>query len=71
MAGNKIGGAKAAQTNKEKYGEDFYVNIGKKGADSCIKKQAEGIAKPRGFAFNRELAKSAGAIGGAKSRRTK
>lgn len=31
MAGSKAGGAKAAATNKEKYGPDFYRNIGKLG----------------------------------------
>lgn len=30
MAGTKLGGQKAAQTNKERHGEDFYSNIGKK-----------------------------------------
>ena len=27
MAGTKIGGQKAAATNKKKYGSDFYSNI--------------------------------------------
>lgn len=31
MSGSIIGGRKAAQTNKEKYGEDFYVRIGSRG----------------------------------------
>ncbi len=31
MAGTKEGGAKAALRNKEKYGEDFYKNIGSTG----------------------------------------
>lgn len=31
MSGNKIGGIKAAKTNKEKHGEDFYKRIGSKG----------------------------------------
>jgi general stress protein YciG len=30
MAGNKEGAAKAAKTNKEKYGENFYKEIGRK-----------------------------------------
>lgn len=34
MAGTKAGGQKAAATNKAKYGEDFYKNIGKKGGES-------------------------------------
>ena len=70
MAGTITGGQKAAATNKEN-DPDFYKRIGKMGADSYIEKQRQGIAKPRGFAYNRELAKTAGAIGGAKSKRTK
>ena len=31
MAGTKAGGAKAAATNREKYGKDFYSRIGQKG----------------------------------------
>lgn len=60
MAGNKIGGMKARETNKRKYGENFYKNIG-----------AEGGKKGRtgGFHVNRELAKVAGAKGGRISRR--
>lgn len=62
MAGNKLGGAKASQRNKELYGEDFYRNIGKKG----------GLRKvPKGFALNPELAVSAGRLGGTISKRKK
>ena len=59
MAGNKIGGAKAAATNKARYGEDFYAKIGKIGG-----KKSTG-----GFAANRELASAAGRKGGQISRR--
>ena len=31
MAGTKVGGLRAAETNKRKYGEDFYARIGAKG----------------------------------------
>ena len=31
MPGTKLGGQKAAQTNKEKYGEEFYAKIGAEG----------------------------------------
>lgn len=31
MAGSIIGGRKARDTNLEKYGKDFYANIGRKG----------------------------------------
>jgi len=62
MAGTKKGGLKARETNKRLYGEDYYVRIGKVGG----KKGHTG-----GFYANRELAKSAGAIGGAISKRGK
>lgn len=60
MAGTKTGGAKAAQTNKELYGEDFYAKIGAIGG----RKGTTG-----GFYANRELARIAGAKGGRRSRR--
>ncbi len=63
MAGTKIGGIKAAQTNKAKYGSDFYGKIGAKGGK---------LGKTGGFAAGergRELARIAGAKGGLKSRR--
>lgn len=60
MAGTKTGGAKAAQTNKERYGEDFYKTIGSIGG----KKGTTG-----GFWADRELAKRAGKLGGTISRR--
>ena len=31
MSGNKIGGIRAAKTNKAKYGDNFYKEIGAKG----------------------------------------
>ena len=60
MAGTKTGGAKAAQTNRERYGEDFYKTIGSTGG----KKGTTG-----GFWADRELAKRAGKLGGTISRR--
>ena len=62
MAGTKAGGKAAASTNKTKYGGDFYAKIGAKGGK---------LGRTGGFASNRELARTAGAKGGAKSRRTK
>lgn len=64
MPGNKIGGKKAAATNKERYGEDYYVRMGAKGGKAPNK-------SPKGFAANRELARTAGAKGGRISKRTK
>jgi general stress protein YciG len=62
MAGTKAGGRKAAATNKQKYGAEFYAKIGAEGG----KKGHTG-----GFFANRELARIAGARGGRISRRTK
>lgn len=66
MAGTKIGGARAAAENKARWGADFYSRIGKIGGSRGNK---DGAIK--GFAANRELARTAGAIGGRKSRRGK
>jgi general stress protein YciG len=68
MAGTKIGGQRAAATNKAKhdaeyrakYGMGFYAYIGSQGGK---------LGKTGGFAANRELASIAGAKGGAISRR--
>ncbi len=60
MAGTAAGGAKAAATNKAKYGKDFYARIGQMGGK---------IGRTGGFFANRELAREAGRRGGMKSRR--
>lgn len=60
MPGTKLGGQRAAATNKAKYGDNFYANIGAKGG-------AKGHTG--GFYANRELARTAGAKGGTISRR--
>lgn len=60
MAGTKEGGKKAAKTNMERHGEDFYRNIGRQGGRS---------GHTGGFAANPTLAKIAGAKGGRISRR--
>lgn len=60
MAGTKAGGLKAAETNKRKYGSDWYSRIGKKGGKN---------GHTGGFAANPELARLAGAKGGRISRR--
>lgn len=62
MPGNKAGGIKARDTNRARYGEDFYKRIGAVGG----KKGTTG-----GFWANRELARIAGAKGGKVSRRGK
>lgn len=62
MAGTKIGGMKAAATNKQKHGSDFYAKIGAKGGRN---------GHTGGFAANPQLARIAGAKGGRISRRSK
>lgn len=57
--GNRRGGQKAAATNKERHGQDFYVEIGRKGGQK---------SRGGGFAANPELARIAGRKGGMKSR---
>lgn len=63
MSGTRVGGKKAAETNKKRYGKDFYKKIGAKGGKKT------GVKK--GFAANPELASKAGRKGGRKSRRGK
>lgn len=69
MCGNRTGGLKAAKTNIEKHGKEFYREIGRKGgkagntggfASNVIGK--DGLTGP-------ERAKVWGAIGGHKSKR--
>lgn len=62
MAGTKAGGQRAAQTNKTRYGLNFYEIIGARGGHAST---------TGGFYKNRELAKLAGQRGGKASRRRK
>jgi general stress protein YciG len=62
MSGTKTGGLKAAQTNKLRHGEGFYVIIGQKGGQA---------GHTGGFYANRKLASEAGRKGGKISKRTK
>jgi hypothetical protein len=65
MAGTKAGGKAAAETNKKKYGADFYARIGASGGQN---------GHTGGFAAGtegRERARKYGAIGGKISRRIK
>lgn len=55
MAGTKAGGLKAAQTNLERHGSDFYARIGAKGGSN---------GHTGGFASNPALARVAGRKGG-------
>lgn len=62
MPGTKEGGLKAASTNRNRHGKDFYARIGAKGGK---------LGTTGGFAANRELAREAGRKGGMISRRRK
>lgn len=62
MPGTVKGGQKAATTNKNRHGADFYARIGAKGGRN---------GHTGGFAANRELAREAGRKGGMISRRGK
>lgn len=62
MPGTAAGGKKAAATNKQRYGLDFYVTLGRAGGNAPK-------TKPSGFAANPDLAREAGRKGGSKSRR--
>lgn len=71
MAGNKLGGLKAAAKTKEMYGDDFYARIGsiggrkgRTGGFGSHKVGQDGLTGP-------QRARVAGAVGGTKSRRTK
>ncbi len=55
MAGTQKGGQLAAETNKKRYGAQFYVQIGAKGGK---------ISRGGGFAANPDLAREAGRKGG-------
>lgn len=61
MSGSRIGGLKAAQTNRELYGDNFYKKIGKIGGEVLV---------PKGFALDRDRARTAGVKAGKASRRT-
>jgi general stress protein YciG len=62
MAGTRLGGRKAAATNKQRYGANFYESIGRLGG---------AVSRGGGFAKNPDLAREAGRKGGQASRRRK
>lgn len=62
MAGTQRGGRKAAATNKQRYGANFYETIGALGGRK---------SRGGGFAKNPNLAREAGRRGGMASRRRK
>lgn len=62
MTATHEGGLKTAETNKRKYGENYYRNIGRKGGSVSHR-------STRYFAMHPEVARTAGAKGGSRSRR--
>lgn len=71
IAGTKTGGQRAAQTNKRKYGEDFYKRLGamgggksRTGGFGCQTVGADGLT-------GKQRARIAGAQGGRSSRKPK
>ena len=62
MSGSRIGGQKAAATNKAKYGESFYQTIGAKGGSVRTPLKGFGGMSP-------EKRSEAGKLGGQRSRR--
>jgi uncharacterized protein len=60
MAGNSMGGAKAAKTNIRRHGKNFYAVIGSRGGKA---------GHTGGFFANRDLASIAGSRGGKRSKR--
>ena len=63
MSGTKAGGLKASETNKRKYGENWYGEIGRKGGKAR--------SPLKGFGSNHKLASEAGRKGGKISKRRK
>ena len=71
MTGTKLGGQRAAKTNRKRHGEDFYARIGKMGGtNSHTGGFASDVVGKDGLT-GRERAKKAGQIGGLISRRGK
>lgn len=73
MAGTKLGGKKAAETNKKRHGEGFYANIGAIGGRRGT---TGGFATPTPcncprIPYTHKIANCAGAKGGTISRRKK
>lgn len=69
MAGTLEGGKKAAETNKRKYGKDYYALIGKKGGKSGHEGGFAAATVGKDGLTGPERAKKWGAIGGKISKR--
>lgn len=69
MAGTKLGGMKAAETNKQKYGDGFYARIGRKGGRAGRTGGFASMAVGPDGLTGRERARIAGGKGGKISKR--
>lgn len=66
MTNRQDGGRKAAETNKQKYGDDFYSKISRKSQKAWV----ENGRKPRGFsAMTPEARRAAGVKGGSATKK--
>ena len=69
MSGTIAGGKKAAATNKSKYGDEFYANIGRKGGRNGHAGGFASLKVGKDGLTGAERAKVAGAKGGTISKR--
>lgn len=69
MSGNKIGGIKAAATNYERHGKDFYKRIGAKGGSNGRTGGFASMLVGADGLTGRERARKVGALGGHISKR--
>lgn len=69
MAGTKSGGARAALTNKRKYGENFYAKIGAEGGKNGHTGGFASYLRGEDGLTGRQRAIVAGVIGGKISKR--
>lgn len=69
MAGTKDGGRRAAATNKERHGKDFYARIGSRGGKNGHTGGFASDVVGKDGLTGTQRAKIAGAIGGRKSKR--
>lgn len=69
MAGTKDGGRRAAATNKQRHGKDFYARIGSRGGKNGHTGGFASDVVGKDGLTGAQRAKIAGAIGGRKSKR--
>lgn len=69
MSGTAEGGKKAAQTNKQRHGADFYQKIGAKGGSTSVKGGFASETVGKDGLTGRQRASKAGKLGGHISRK--